>query len=341
VNATSTESGSPFVQQVFERVRVALAGSSPDVVITDMHPLVGGRSSLTYSATASADGFSKRIVVKVAPPGVAPIRNRDVLRQARLLMSLLGSPIAVPQVLATDGGEPPDLPPLFVMDFVEGQSVEPLIAGPEQELPSATEVEVRGTRTAQMLAALHQLKPTQLRAAQAEPTIRFADEVRRWARAFSTVPDGLRVGTAECEARLMRALPKDLPPVVLHGDWRLGNMFCDGSEIKALIDWEIWSVSDPRIDLAWFTLMADPGCPDAVYRSSGLASPTRLQHEYEEIRGRVDDLEWFAALVRYKRAAVSALVAKNNLKKPAPEDHPRRMGEMVPMLIGQAVECLR
>jgi hypothetical protein len=63
--------------------------------------LVGGASSLTYAAALHAAGDDRRIVVKVAPPGLEPVRNRDVLRQARVLELLGRVPdVAVPEVSA-------------------------------------------------------------------------------------------------------------------------------------------------------------------------------------------------------------------------------------------------
>src|SRR5688572_5931645 len=86
--------------------------------------LTGGASSLTYAGTIAAD--DRRVVVKIAPPGVAPTLNRDVLRQARLMKALHGHAVAVPEVLWEDGGHPPEVPPLFVMSFLDGTSLEPL-----------------------------------------------------------------------------------------------------------------------------------------------------------------------------------------------------------------------
>src|SRR5580698_7849392 len=43
--------------------------------VTGVVPLSGGASSLTYAGTLD----ERRVVVKVAPPGVEPVRNRDVL----------------------------------------------------------------------------------------------------------------------------------------------------------------------------------------------------------------------------------------------------------------------
>ena len=52
-------------------------------------------------------------------------------------------------------------------------------------------------------------------------------------------------------------MPEALPHGICHGDYRLGNMLCDGAEVSALIDWEIWSLSDPRLDLAWFLFFTE------------------------------------------------------------------------------------
>src|SRR5262249_60605774 len=104
-----------------EGLRRRLAGAG----ITDVTPLAGGASSLTF--TGQRDG--RAVVIKVAPPGVEPVAHRDVLRQARILKALAATPVPVPEVLWEDPGNPPDTPPLFVMSHVEGDCVEPLFDG--------------------------------------------------------------------------------------------------------------------------------------------------------------------------------------------------------------------
>ena len=44
----------------------------------------------------------------------------------------------------------------------------------------------------------------------------------------------------------------------MHGDFRLGNLLADDQGINAVVDWEIWSVGDPRVDVGWFLINADP-----------------------------------------------------------------------------------
>ncbi len=47
--------------------------------IEEIRPLTGGASGLTYAATMTT-GDRRPVVIKVAPPGVAPVLNRDFLR---------------------------------------------------------------------------------------------------------------------------------------------------------------------------------------------------------------------------------------------------------------------
>ncbi|MGW0584042.1 phosphotransferase family protein, partial [Streptomyces sp. NPDC002920] len=70
--------------ELTERTAVALRGWAPDGRVRSVEPLTGGTSSLTYvAALEGVPAGYERVVLKVAPPGLEPVRNRDVLRQAR------------------------------------------------------------------------------------------------------------------------------------------------------------------------------------------------------------------------------------------------------------------
>ena len=61
-----------------------------------------------------------------------------------------------------------------------------------------------------------------------------------------------------CATRCRRGPARAAAPRILHGDYRLGNIQFDGERPAAIIDWEIWSVGDPRTDLAWLMAFTDP-----------------------------------------------------------------------------------
>jgi aminoglycoside phosphotransferase (APT) family kinase protein len=294
--------------------------------------LPGGTSSLTYAAR---DAAGDRVVLKVAPPGLPPVRNRDVLRQARVLQTLAGDPrIAVPTVLATDVGDPPDVPPMFAMTFVDGESYEPLLSEPGSSA-GREQIASRAIAGARMLAALHTIGAS---AFDGEPAFTPEQELERWTKVFASVDDDLRPPeAARCADALASTIPAASVPALLHGDWRLGNMLCAGGDVAAVIDWEIWSLGDPRTDLAWFLLMADPLHPRCVRTDSGMPREDVLRDAYEDAAGaRSNDLAWFAALVRYKQAAASALLVRNARKR----DPSTPPGLAVPGLLRSALERL-
>jgi aminoglycoside phosphotransferase (APT) family kinase protein len=301
----------------------------------DIEPLSGGASSLTYSARV--DG--RRMVVKVAPPGLPPVLNRDVLRQACLLRALHGTGVPVPEVVWEDAGDPPDVPPLFVMDFVEGTSLEPLFdrGGDDDE---AVVVE-RMRNAAMTLAALHALDPSALGLA-AEPLVGPDAEIDRWCQALETVDPLLAPGWREVASELRATEPPATAPAVVHGDFRLGNLLAAGPDITAVVDWEIWTVGDPRVDTGWFLVNADP----ATYRrrtrySDALPSPSDLFDEYARALGRdVPDIGWFQALACFKSTATWSLIVKHNRRRAEPDAEVEAMAAVLPHLLTRARELM-
>jgi len=268
------------------------------VKVRGIEPLTGGSSSLTFTVDTD-DGL---VVLKVAPPGLPAVRNRDVLRQARLLRALRGR-VRVPDVLFEDAGDPP----FFAMSFVEGVCVEPILDA-TRDPANFARVRARAFDAVDVLGTLHRLDPSAIGLGD-EPVVSLGDEIDRWTRAFSTVPPEWQGNYEEVAASLHASMPDPLPPVVNHGDYRLGNTLCDGDHLTAVIDWEIWSVGDPRVDLSWFCYFTDEARHPAASSNDKTGMPTR--DEVLAAYGRdLADMEWFDALTRYKEAAATALIFK-------------------------------
>ncbi len=260
------------------RLATLLEQWHPGSLIAELLPLEGGKSSLTYLATVK-DGPADdpKIVVKVAPPGLEPVRNRDVLRQARVLHTIGGARgVRVPRVLFEDAGAPPEVPPLFAMSYLAGSSYEPTF-DVEADPPSADVLHERARAASRMLAAVHALRPDAIGLGD-EPEGHLDAEVARWKKSLDTVDEDLRPRADELHAALLAKLPAPIPTSIVHGDYRLGNLLCVGGDVAAIIDWEIWSRTDPRIDLGWFLMFAKlPHDP----RSTVMPTPRELLEEYE------------------------------------------------------------
>ncbi|MFD4972927.1 phosphotransferase family protein [Streptomyces sp. NPDC058424] len=310
-------------KELLNRLAAAASSRWPGAEVEGLRRLPGGVSSLTYASTLHIPAESAQsVVVKVAPPGLAPVRNRDVLRQARVIRALDAVPVMrVPSVLFEDDGAPP----LFAMELVPGDSYEPLL----DVMPDPPTAEVVGRRAraaARMLARMQSLSPESLGLAD-EPVVTVKEELDRWALLLDTVDDDICPGHRELYDALAERVPNPVTPVLVHGDYRLANMLFLGDALNAVIDWEIWSVGDPRTDLAWLLMHTDPvhhfeEARDEADRAAGRGMPTRLEllEEYQRVRPvPMPELDWFLAYCHYKTASTVSVFVKRNRRRPDPD----------------------
>ncbi|GGG26066.1 aminoglycoside phosphotransferase [Rhodococcoides trifolii] len=260
--------------------------------VTSFEPLPGGHSGLTYRADATGGN----VVIKAVPDGQRAVGRHDMLRQASILTALAQTDVPVPRIVAVDDQEPA----WFAMELVTGESLEPVLDDPAVEPGLAAR---RMRRAAEVLPRLHRV-PLSSIPGIAEP-LTPADELARWARTLGAVPPELVVGGD----RLLRLLEADVPdaidPTLVHGDYRLGNIIANGIEPVALIDWEIWSAGDPRVELGWFFLFADgTNFPEVGREVPGLPRSDELVALYSRNGPALPDLTWFDALGRLKMAAI-------------------------------------
>jgi aminoglycoside phosphotransferase (APT) family kinase protein len=323
----------PDTRELKERL-TRLLGTGEAVV--SLNRLPGGLSGITYLALCDGVAGSRRIVVKAAPRGVLPTGNRDVLRQAAIqqLLRLAGA-VPVPAVLFTDSGDPPDIPPVYAASFLEGDSCEPL----DEEtspVPAPDVLRRRYLTAARTLSRLHATATTGALFASL-PVISPAAELARWIRAFEAAPEELRFSSARVGHRLALSTPEPLKPVLLHGDYRLGNMICAGSDIQAVIDWELWGLGDARTDLAWFLHMSDPHAKTAQRQLTGVPAQGEIVRAYRgESGAELPRLPWFVALALFKRAAATALIVKYNRRSDNPDPVKEKALEVIEPLLTAA-----
>jgi aminoglycoside phosphotransferase (APT) family kinase protein len=306
----------------------------------EIESLSGGQSSLTF--VARFDGVGDPLVLKVAPPGLAPVRNRDVLRQGRVLRAMMQVPgFKVPQVLFEDAGHPPDVPPFVAMSHVAGRSFEPHLDDEVEDVDDAA-IAGRAREAARLLALLHVQDPQRL-GLGTEPVTSIEQEIDRWERAFGTVTGLVGSRGATAIAAVRRSIPAESTACIVHGDFRLGNMLSSHDSVNAVIDWEIWSRADPRLDLSWFLLCCDAAAnPTAVRSHSGVPPVGELLDEYVAAGGRPPiALAWFQALALTKMAATTALIAKHNLRIGRTDLVDRAVPRLDRMLasVGDALAC--
>lgn len=288
------------------RVGVALGSE-----VEPLERATSGVSSLVYSTTVKESG--QEIMVKSGVPGLEPVRNRDMMRQARLHQALAGTAVPVPLVLATDPGVPPEVAPFYVMDRVPGECVEVAMAS-EGEYPPEV-IRGRELETIRIMAELHNIDPVAVGLGD-EPVIELPEEVQRWKNSLDACDDDLKADTDDVFEKLRETIPASVPSRLMHGDFRTGNTLAVDDHITAVIDWEIWARSDPRIDLAWFLIFVEA---DHRPTPPGMPSVEELIGIYTGVSGvDVPDLDWFRALVRYKQIAAGRFITRNARRRGAP-----------------------
>jgi aminoglycoside phosphotransferase (APT) family kinase protein len=219
--------------------------------IAELKRLTGGATKATWSFRARVGAASLPLILQIANPRTAlapgdPLADlpRVVGRNdAAMMVAAAAAGVPAPPVravlAAADG-----LGPGCIMDFVPGETIARRIL--RQPEFAALRHGFAGECGA-ILARLHAIDAAALPFLQ---EFGPAAQVRAYRRVYQSLDHpqplielGLRWAADH--------LPAAHRLGVVHGDFRLGNLICDGARITAVIDWEIASLGDPVQDLGW------------------------------------------------------------------------------------------
>ncbi len=277
------------------RVSAALRRDRPGVEVGALRP--AARRPLRADLPGGDDAGG-RWSSRPCPPDRRPVGRHDMLRQARIIEALAPTGVPVPAIVAIDEREPA----WFAMQLVAGESLEPVLDDPAVRAGAGRRPDAACRRDPAGPARRTARQGAGRRPSRCRRSTSWTAGPARWRRSRrSCVPDARAAATA---ARRRRCRRRSTPTLV-HGDYRLGNLICRGTEPVALIDWEIWSVGDPRVELGWFLVFADGANFPGVGREvPGLPGAGRARAAYAADGRPVDDLAWFDALGRFKMAAI-------------------------------------
>ena len=281
-----------------------------------------GFSSSRFALRTIGDGHSnittmvelddRRLILRHQPTIRADAP--DVLREARFIQRLNQAGVLAPQVLAlAEAGEALDVP-LYVMEHVDGIVISgDLPADFARHAPQMARAMIDG------LADLHRVDAARV---TSRPLV-DPDANRRHFRTIRALLDPL--AGAEGDAlramadRLSASVPAAEPLRIVHSDYRLGNLMWRRDMppcLATLLDWELATIGDPRLDLGYFMIAypADP-LPRTPLQQLGRAlyqvdvpPMAELIDRYHARTGlSVADLGWFAAFVAWKTAVFYVL----------------------------------
>lgn len=203
----------------------------------------------------------------------------------------------------------------YLMGFVEGWSPMGRTTWPE---PFDTDLEARaglGYQLAEGIALLSKVDwQAQGLTGLGRPDHFHERQVDRWTTFFEQLKTRELDGMDVASAWLRTHKPLDYIPGIMHGDYQFANvMYKDSApaRLAALVDWEMGTVGDPKLDLGWMIqawpddTMAEEATAVSYVDLRGMPNREKVLAHYADVSGRqVDDVDYYVILAKWKLAIV-------------------------------------
>lgn len=321
----------------------AQAHVDPTATVVDVVDLPGN-SGVGCGFDVVLDGAPvRRLVIRLAPPGVARRGNTDVLRQVPLLHALdrAGIPIARlvwstddPRWFGTDA---------LIQEWVAGRPLHMTDAGQSVAAARAPDEFVLGA--VDVLTDIHQVDWRELLPADWAEVETVDAGVARWLRVLHAAPhpDIVHRGD-DLAAALLARRPQQVRVGLYHGDYQTNNiLFAPDARVEAVVDWEIAGVGSVAIDAGWLSVMTDPSCwgPEHARKLLVDVDPEAIRERYDRVLPLSrSDFRWFRAYAAFSFASIAAYNLKLHRTGRRPDALYEEMASSVPALVEFALASI-
>jgi aminoglycoside phosphotransferase (APT) family kinase protein len=236
--------------------------------------LPGGASKEAWAV--DADG--RRLLVRRAAGGVIHRHTLSLKHEFEVLQAAHAAGVKVPQPVLyiedLDGRE------AFVMERIEGETIGRRIV--RMQVPEHLPLQM-----AEELAKIHALPSEDLPFLEEASIDRLVEELDEVGEPHPAIELGLWW--------LRKNRPPPREPVVVHGDFRIGNLAVDENGLVGVLDWEFAHLDDPARDLSFALVRAWRfGVPHL--RLGGIADTEQYLERYNELTGfdvRPEELDYW------------------------------------------------
>jgi aminoglycoside phosphotransferase (APT) family kinase protein len=296
-----------MTEEALARLRDWLAGATGDqgLRISAAKKLSGGAIQQNWALDVVIGGAAQRWVLRTDSAAVLAVSLPRAAEYA-LLRAAWDAGVTVPEPLFLCEDAAITGAPFFVMRRVAGIALGPRVVkdatlgGGREKLAEALGRE---------LAKIHRIRPPRADLAflgDPPPDAGRAAIATMRARldAAGTPRPVLEWGLRAAE----RAVPPPAPPVLVHNDFRTGNIMLDASGITGVLDWEFAAWGDAHADLGWLCAK----CwrfGNTAQEAGGLGPRASLYAGYEAESGtRVEEtrVRWWELVAHIRWAVIAA-----------------------------------
>ena len=272
-----------------------------DATIDNLRALTGGASRTTWAFDAVTPDQRRSLILRIGPPDDV---HAGMELEARAQASAAAAGAPVPHVLIADDSAAALGNPYLICDEIKGETIVRRI---QRQLDDAGRARLLG-QCAQALAAIHRADPNL-------PGVTHVDQLDEWRARLDAMGD--TTATFEWAFRWLAARrPAPSPTVLVHGDYRMGNLIVDGSKLAAVLDWELVQIGESYEDLAWFCIRAWRFGAPRERAAGGLGSVEDFLGAYEQASGTTVDrvaFHWWLVLATLRWGVICRYQAERHL----------------------------
>lgn len=253
--------------------------------------------------------------LRIPPPEAPATRDAGIVREWRIIEALDGTDVPHTAAIAVCTDPAVLQRTFYLMGFVDGWSPMNVDSWPA---PFDEDLEARAGLAYQLAEGIALLSKVDWQARGlsdlGRPDGYHERQVSRWTAFLERIKGRELPGFDVAVAWLDAHKPLDFVPGLMHGDYQFANVMYDNggpAQLAAIVDWEMGTVGDPKLDLAWMVQgwPEDTFAPEAAESSyvDMFAMPSRDQvvEHYAQVSGRqVDDLDYYLVLAKWKLGVV-------------------------------------
>jgi aminoglycoside phosphotransferase (APT) family kinase protein len=300
-----------------ERLETVLQPVLGDVRVENLHQLTGGASRTTWAFDAVGAEVSTALILRTGPTDELHA-GMELEARAQQRAAAAGAP--VPHILAADDSTAVLSNPYLICAAIGGETIVRRIHRSLDDAGRRRLLE----QCAHALAAIHRADPHGIGLPEGDQLAESRAQLDEM---------GDTTATFEWTFRWLAAhRPAPSPHVLVHGDFRMGNLIVDDDGLAAVLDWELVHIGEVYEDLAWFCIRAWRfGAPELL-GAGGLGSVEEFVTAYEDAAGRVLDraaLRWWLVVATLRWGVICRYQAERHLSGQSPSVELAAIGRRV------------